>query len=74
MATVSAVLRTAMEASGQTRAEISRQTGIPESTLSRFASGHALQGHNMDKLCKHLGLVLVFRGRKPRKGGEVWQV
>lgn len=68
MATVSDTLRTALERCGQTRAEVSRATGIPESVLSRFAHGTPLRGANLDRLCAHLGLVLVPKPGKARKG------
>lgn len=55
-----------MENCGQTRYAVSKATGIPESTLSRFvAGGKPLRGKNIDKLSEYLGLVLV---RKPSKG------
>lgn len=67
-------LRRAIERSGQTRADISRATGIPQSTLSRFVvQGKALRGENIDIVCAHLGLTLApisAKGAKPasRKG------
>ncbi len=66
MASVTATLRAAMERSGQTRYAIARATGIPESTLSRFAHGKALRGENIDKLARYLALEL--RPKANRKG------
>jgi transcriptional regulator with XRE-family HTH domain len=60
MTTVSETLRRAIERSGQSRYAISRATGVPESVLSRFASGdRGLTTPTVDKLCKYLGLELV---------------
>jgi hypothetical protein len=68
MATVSEQLRKAVEKSGQTRYAIAKATGIPASVLSRFvASGAGLRSQNLDRLCAHLGLVLVPK-TKNRKG------
>ncbi len=68
MASVTATLRTALERCGQTRYAVSKATGIPESTLSRFvAGGKPLRGENIDKLCDYLGLVLTAKPRRPRK-------
>lgn len=63
--TVTATLRKALEECGQTRYAVSKATGIPESTLSRFAAGKPLRGENLDKLCLFLGLALT---PKPLKG------
>jgi plasmid maintenance system antidote protein VapI len=68
MSTVTATLRTALERCGQTRYAVSKQTGIPESTLSRFvAGGKPLRGENIDKLADYLGLVLTTKAGKSRK-------
>lgn len=69
MASVTATLRTALERCGQTRYAVSKATGIPESTLSRFvAGGRSLRGENIDKLSEYLGLVLTAKAGKARKG------
>lgn len=66
--TVSEQLRKAVETCGETRYRIAQETGIPESTLSRFvASGRGLSMANTDRLCAYLGLELTPRARK-RKG------
>jgi DNA-binding Xre family transcriptional regulator len=67
MATVTNTLRYALERCGESRYAVSRATGIPESTLSRFAAGKPLRGENIDKLCAHLGLVLMKKPGKARK-------
>ena len=68
MATVSETLRRELERCGQTRYAVSKTTGIPESVLSRFVRGQPLRGTNFDKLAAHLGLVLVRKTGKARKG------
>lgn len=59
-------LRRAMRESGLNYSELSRLTGIPVSTLSRFARGLTNTGTmaTADKLVEALGLEL----RKTRKG------
>lgn len=68
MATVTAVLREALETCGQTRYAVSKATGIPESTLSRFVHGKPLRGENIDRLCAYLSMELRKAGGKPAKG------
>jgi hypothetical protein len=69
MASVTDQLRKAVEECGQTRYAISKATGIPQSVLSRFvASGAGLRSESIDKLCEHLGLVLVPDPRKATAG------
>ncbi len=67
--TVSETLRRAVETCGKTRYRIAQETGINESTLSRFvASGRALSMENSDLLCAYLGLELKAKRAKTRKG------
>lgn len=69
METVTEQLRQAVESCGQTRYAISKITGIPASVLSRFvAGGRGLRSENIDKLANYLGLVLVAKSGKARKG------
>ncbi len=69
MATVTATLRAALEGCGQSRYAVSKATGIPQATLSRFvAGGKPLRGENIDKLSHYLGLVLTAKAGKARKG------
>jgi ribosome-binding protein aMBF1 (putative translation factor) len=67
------MMRKAMETSGQSRYRISKETGIAESVLSRFANGKAvLTVETAERLADHLGLEIVLRpkrGRGTRKGG-----
>jgi plasmid maintenance system antidote protein VapI len=68
MAGVTATLRATLEKCGQTRYAVSKATGIPESTLSRFvAGGKPLRGENIDKLADYLGLVLTTKPGKARQ-------
>lgn len=66
-------MRKAIEASGQSRYRISKETGIAESVLSRFISGEtALTVETVERLAEYLGLEIVVRskrGRGTRKGG-----
>jgi len=48
---------------------VSKATGIPESTLSRFVvGGKPLRGENIDKLSDYLRLALTPKAGKARKG------
>ena len=68
MATVTTALRTALTQCGQTRYAVSKATGIPESTLSRFvAGGRGLRSENIDKLADFLDLVLTPKAGKAAK-------
>lgn len=69
MASVTATLRAALEQCGQTRYAVSKATGIPESTLSRFVAGRKpLRGENIDKLAYYLGLSLTAKSSSTKKG------
>ena len=69
--TFSETLRQAIEDSGLSRYRISQETGIEQSALSRFMSGKTgLSTSTIDKLAELLGLELVVRGPKKKKGGE----
>ena len=60
-------LRRDVRECGTTRYEISKQTGIPESSLSRFVvGGSGLSMHNLDLLVEFLELVAKSR----RKASE----
>jgi len=68
MASVTNALRKALNKCGQTRYAVSKITGIPESTLSRFVvAGKPLRGENIDKLCEYLALELAPKASKARK-------
>jgi len=67
-------LRRIVETCGISRYQISKETGIDESTLSRFVHGErCLSEKNLDQLGEYLGLRIVTdkpksKGRT-RKGG-----
>jgi transcriptional regulator with XRE-family HTH domain len=64
-------IRELVEASGYTRADISRETDIDQATLSRFMSSErGLPMKTLDKLADFLGLEVVVRGERRfvRKG------
>jgi predicted transcriptional regulator len=70
-------LRRDVRECGMTRYAISKQTGIPECTLSRFVvGGSGLSMHNLDLLIEFLELELVAKSRRKaskkraKKGGE----
>ena len=60
-------LAEAIEKSGQSRYEISQQTGVDQSVLHRIVSGGSCSIETADRLCEHLGLELVQKKRN-RKG------
>ena len=62
-------IRRAVDDCGQTRYRISKETGIDQSTLSRFMSGErGLPMNTLDKLADDLDLnITVGKGRKQRK-------
>lgn len=68
---VSEVLRAAVSESAETRYRIAQETGIKESTLSRFVRGGGLNLRSVDLLAAHLGLRLtpVKQRRSPLRKG-----
>lgn len=63
-------LRTAIEASGRTRAQIARESGISEGQLSRLISGErGMRIETIEQLAQVLGLKIIIRPerRKTRK-------
>lgn len=61
-------LRQAVENSDKTRYQISKETGIDQSILSRFVNqGAGVSMDSIDKLCECLGLWLISE-KRPRKG------
>lgn len=63
-------VRRATDDSGVTRYRISRETGIDESTLSKFYRGTCgISLGNLDLLCEYLDLRIVS-GRKATKKGK----
>lgn len=67
MKTLSEIVRESLEGCGLTRAQVSRETGIDEAVLSRFARGAAMSGRNLDKLTYFLALELKPQTGKRRK-------
>lgn len=68
---VSDQLRDAVRKCGKTRYRISQETGIPQSTLSRFVNlGHGLTLDNVDLLCECIGVSLTGPNRKKVRRGE----
>lgn len=62
---ISDQLREAIERSGKSRYRISIETGIQQSTLSRFIQqGTGLSLENIDRLCEYLGAELKFKNAK----------
>jgi transcriptional regulator with XRE-family HTH domain len=69
MRTLSEQLRDAIEKAGVSRYEISKATGVSQSTLSKFVLGTrpGLSFDAMDRIGEYLGLVLVKK--QPKKRG-----
>ena len=68
--TFSEQLRQAIENSGLTRYQISKETGIHQSILGRFVHGEmGLAMETIDRLCEFLGLS-ISQQRKQRKKGK----
>jgi predicted transcriptional regulator len=66
-------LRRAVRECGVSRYALSKKTGIPECTLSRFVvGGRGLSMHNLDLLIEALGLDLVPKTtrKRTREGGK----
>jgi len=69
MKTLFEQLRKAMNESGHTRHQISKVTGLPESTLSRFANGLTEPSlPTMIRLASFLGLELRWMRKGKRNG------
>ncbi len=51
-------LRAAIKTSGKSARTLAGETGIPQSTISRFLSGTDMKLSNASVLAKHLGLEL----------------
>jgi transcriptional regulator with XRE-family HTH domain len=60
--TMTDVLKTAIERSGKTRYQIAQDTGVLQTSLSRFMRGEtSLRLDKADVLAEYLGLELVSR-------------
>ena len=55
---ISDVIRQAIKTSDKSLNEVARDTGIPQSTISRFVLGADLRVSNVDKLAEYFGLRL----------------
>ena len=68
MKTLSEQLRDAIEKAGITRYELSKRTGVSQSTLSKFILGQrpGLSFGAMDRVGQELGLVIVKKSTKKR--------
>ena len=63
-------IREAIDASGLTRYQIAKETGIDESALAKFYNGHrGLSMQAMNALGEFLQLKIIL-GRKPEKKGN----
>ncbi len=62
-------LRDAIDASGETRYQIAKATGIDESALGKFYNGQrGVSADALDALGKHLELIIVSRRKRTKKG------
>lgn len=59
-------LRQAIEQSGKSRYQISKETGIDQATLCRIMHGESCGTKTADMLCEYLGLELRPRRAKGR--------
>ncbi|MHC4068423.1 MAG: helix-turn-helix domain-containing protein [Planctomycetota bacterium] len=57
----------AINKSGKSRYQISKDTGIDNAVLCRIVKGGSCSIETADILCKYLGLELVSRKKKARK-------
>jgi len=68
MAKIFDQLRRAIKRSGKSRYAISKETGITQATLSRFANGKAgLTMENVETVCDCIGAKIAITIPKPRK-------
>jgi hypothetical protein len=62
--TPSAALRAAIQTSGQSMYRLAKDSGLSYATVWRFVAGErSLSQDASDRLCTHLGLVLVKKGK-----------
>lgn len=59
MKSISAVLREAVSNCGLSQTQLSKETGVPQPTITRFVNGKHLQLQNADVLAAFLGFHLV---------------
>ena len=69
MAKLTNAIRRAISSSGQTRYRIAKETGISQSQLSRLMAGTIGLGvERIEKLSDYLGLEIIIRPKRRRKG------
>ena len=59
-------LRDLIRTCGKTRYRISQESGVPQSTLSRFMSGAEMSTAALDRLAPVLGLRITTTAKTPR--------
>ncbi len=65
MKTISDQLKKAIQDSGKSRYQISKESGVSQPQLSRFMSSERdLRLQSVDEICKALNLELKQKGRK----------
>jgi transcriptional regulator with XRE-family HTH domain len=63
------ILQKAVRESGKTYLQLERATGVKRGSILRFMRDeHSLLLSGAEKLCKYLGLVLVPKAGRGRKG------
>ena len=63
-------LRQAIRAGKKTPYRIAKETGLAESTLSRFMSGSGLHSDSIDLLAQNLGLEMGERKKMQKQKGR----
>lgn len=61
------VVRAAIRRSGITSLDLSRATGVPQPTITRFLRGRDMRLSRAQKLCDYFGLELKPRSRKRKR-------
>lgn len=69
MASILDDIRKAIQVSGKSRYRISKETGMSEGQLSELMAGtKGLSIEALERLAYYLGLEIVVRQKRPRKG------
>ena len=62
-------IKAAIDASGQSRYQISKGAGVAQSQLSRLMSGErGLRIEALERLADYLGLEIIIRPKRRKKG------
>ena len=70
MAQLLDAIRRAIEASGQSRYRIAKESGVTAGQLSRLVNGErGLSVETLERLATHLGLEIVVRPKRTGKEG-----